>query len=128
MNLRIRREEAYDFLDCWREAIQQRSYRESVEPYDETKGMEGSLVFSFDVRMRPFLGNHWGKNPPNDKTYFSRTPSLMEKIAQIMIENFPDREQGGRVFIESKRVIIVINHPKPQKEYANSHGRKTLTS
>jgi hypothetical protein len=50
MNLRIQAEEAYDFLYCWRKAIHQRSYRESVEPYDETKGIEGALVFSFDKK------------------------------------------------------------------------------
>jgi hypothetical protein len=53
--------------------------------------------------MKPFLGNHWGKNPTNDKTYFYRTPSLMGKIGHIMIEKFPDREMGGRVFLESRR-------------------------
>jgi hypothetical protein len=103
MHLKIQEEEAYEFLDCWRKTIHQQSCRESVDPCDETKGIEGALVFSFDKEMKPFLGNHWGVNPPEDRTYFYKTPSLMERIGNIMIDKFPDRQTGGRVFIDSKR-------------------------
>src|SRR6266550_3293714 len=98
----IQKEEAYDFLDCWRKTIHQRSHRNRVRPYDETKGIAGALVFSFDLEMKPFLGNHWGGNPLEDRTYFYKTPTLIEMIAQMMLV-FPDRDTGGRVFIDNKQ-------------------------
>ncbi len=58
--------------------------------------------------MKPFLGNHWGKNPREDRTYFPKTPTLVETIAQIMLI-FPDRGAGGRVFIDNKQAYYRDN-------------------
>ncbi len=104
MDLKIQKSEACDFLECWRKTIRQRSSRETVWPYNEKRG---ALVFSFDVDMKPFLGNHYGWNrlKIKDRTYFSKTPELMTRIGQIMT-SFSDRE-GGRVFIDDKRSYYV---------------------
>ncbi|SRR6266516_3879828 len=112
MNLLIQREDAYDFLDCWRQAIHRRSYRSRVRPYDETKG---ALVFSFDIEMKPFLGDHWGWNRPEARTYFYQTPTLIETIAQIMLI-FPDRDAGGRVFINNKQAYYRDNLSSQERE------------
>ena len=112
MNLLIQREDAYDFLDCWRQAIRRRSYRSRVRPYDETKG---ALVFSFDIEMKPFLGDHWGWNRPEARTYFYQTPTLIETIAQIMLI-FPDRDAGGRVFINNKQAYYRDNLSSQERE------------
>src|SRR6266567_7048874 len=118
MNLLIQREDAYDFLDCWRQAIHRRSYRSRVRPYDETKG---ALVFSFDIEMKPFLGDHWGWNRPEARTYFYQTPTLIETIAQIMLI-FPDRDAGVASSSTTNRPITVIISRLKKGNYANSLG------
>jgi len=101
MNLRIERAETIDFLDWCRRTISQRSHQDSIRPYDGTRV---ALVFSFDIEMQLFLGNSYGWNRREQRTYFPRTPVVMDRIGQTML---PHREVGGRVFVDNRKAYYI---------------------
>ena len=107
MNLHIGRAETDDFLKWCRRTISQRTSRSSIRPYDPVRD---ALVFSFDVELKLFLGNHYGQNPPADKTFFQKTPTIMERMSQIALEF--GRKSGGRVFIDNQRYYFVDRSPR----------------
>src|SRR5258705_2631248 len=110
MNLCIGSAETDDFLDWCRRTISQRSTRNAIRPYDKVRH---ALVFSFDVELKLFLGNHYGQNPATDKTFFLRTPTIMERMRLIALEF--GRESGGRGFIDNKRYYFVDRSPRDIK-------------
>jgi hypothetical protein len=107
MSLLIGSTETDDFLHWCRRTISQRSTRNSIRPYDEVRD---ALVFSFDVELNLFLGNHYGQNPPTDKTFFQKTPTIMYEMSQIALAF--GRQSGGRVFIDNKRYYFVDRSPR----------------
>jgi hypothetical protein len=110
MNLHIGHAETEDFLRWCRETIHQRSNRNSIRPYDPRRD---ALLFSFDIEMKLFLGNCYGQNPPRHKTYFQKTPTIMERMSQIALEF--GRESGGRIFIDNTRYYYVDRLPREIK-------------
>jgi hypothetical protein len=83
--------------------IRRRTNWNSVRPYDLRRN---ALVFSFDAEMNLFLGNSYGWNRREQKTYFPRTPAVMDKIGEMMLR-FPGRDMGGRVFVDNMRSYYV---------------------
>jgi hypothetical protein len=113
MNLRIGTAETDDFLNWTRRTIRRRSNWNSVRPYDLRRN---AVVLSFDAKLTPFLGNSYGWNRGEQKTYFLKTPVVLEHIRQIMLR-LPDREMGGRVFIDNKRSYYVDLSSRERKIY-----------
>ncbi len=85
--------------------------------FGPTIQLEMPLFFDFDVELKLFLGNHYGQNPPADKTFFQKTPTIMGRMSQIALEF--GRERGGRVFIDNQRYYFVDRSPR---------GKNTLRS
>jgi hypothetical protein len=106
MKLHITKDEAIEFINCWRETIAKSSF---VEPYNSYRA---ALVFSFDGELKAFLNYTKGYHRLREtRPYFARLPGLMNKIRDLMI---PYRDLGGRVFIDDNEVYFVDISLPPQ--------------
>lgn len=102
MGIRVRAREADEFVAWCEETIFRRSRRTAIRPYDHKRD---ALVFSFDINLNLFIGNTYGWNHPPQKTYFTKTPAVMERVRTVTLKN--GRINGGRVFLDNRRLFYV---------------------
>jgi hypothetical protein len=108
--LRIGIAETVDFINWCHRTLAQRSNKDSIRPYNFRRD---ALVFSFDVDLNLFLGNSYGWNREEQRTYFSKRPAIMDRISQITWKF--GRENGGRVFLDNTRLFYVDRASQERK-------------